>query len=240
MEFSFEYSTNIVEIVVDIFSWALIIYFIYYFYQKLERKPKVWKAVVATFVGLFTFSFNFTMLGALVEIPILPLGVWVLYWYAHSRNGAWDKYRSFAWLGFVANFLFIVTAILSVFLHHLVFPKDDPSIYISNAENAGLLKTHPSGEEVVLDKENVSQALSSYHEEQVESIDWYTDITFQVEPHEREEKFPYHLIGTKPKWGSGLSTMIYIERDGKGILVDSSEKQRYFRTTESLLKGGSE
>ncbi|OEF96115.1 hypothetical protein [Desulfuribacillus alkaliarsenatis] len=228
---------NIIEVLVVTLSWSLIIYLMYYFYQKQEVKPKIWKVCIALLGGFFTLDFNFPILNTLIKMPILPLGVWMLYWYASSREGAWDKYRRFAWLGFSANFIFIAAIILSIFLHSAAYPKSNISTYIAHYEEAVIIQLHPSAAEVVFDKESFDLLLPSFEEEQLDAVDWYNDMLF-LESHERVELFPYYLSGTTPKWGSGLLIMIYVEKDGKGVLIDSVDKQRYFRSHESLLKGG--
>ena len=53
----------------------------------------------------------------------------------------------------------------------------------------------------------------------------------------RKERFPYLLTGVKPKWGSGIPTLIYLEEDGKGILITTPKKQLYFRSQQALVEG---
>jgi hypothetical protein len=43
------------------------------------------------------------------------------------------------------------------------------------------------------------------------------------------------LIGTTPKKGSGIKAIIYVERDGKGLLISCPSKQYYFRAKEPFL-----
>lgn len=54
------------------------------------------------------------------------------------------------------------------------------------------------------------------------------------------ERFPYILLGASPKWGSGYESTIYIESDGKGMLISTEKEQYYFRSSESILKGRKE
>ncbi|MCD8510048.1 MAG: hypothetical protein LRY73_09390 [Bacillus sp. (in: Bacteria)] len=240
MQFNLDMPGNIIEIALSLLSWGLIIYFIFHLYQKQEVKPKIWKAIIATLVGIFSFNFDFPMFGTILQIPILPLGVWVLLWYASSRPGAWDKYGRYAWLGFKANFIFLGATLLTVFLHHAIYPKDELSTYIADYENASIIALHPSAkEEVQFHKERFAQQFDSIKEEPFDSIDWYNELTF-IEPEDRKEQFPYQLFGTSSRWGSGIPTLIYVEKDGKGILIDSSENQRYFRSEEAFLKGGND
>lgn len=74
--------------------------------------------------------------------------------------------------------------------------------------------------------------------EKVEGMQWYYEKEFKDEQSiKRNERFPYQLAGTSPKWGSDLRPIIYIEADGKGLLISAPQKQLYFRSKESLLKG---
>ncbi|MFC0560851.1 hypothetical protein [Halalkalibacter alkalisediminis] len=239
MQVSLNFPVDMIEAAVTILTWGLILYLIYYLYQKSEAKPKIWKACVTTFVGIFTFNFSFPMFQTVIDLPILPLGVWILLWYASSRKGAWDKYRRFAWLGFFTNFIFIIAPILTILLHHAVYPKSNLSTYIADYDNAAMIQLHPSAEDVQFDLESFESLFPSFVEEPFNSIDWYHH-PIDVEPHERVEQFPYQLSGTSSKWGSGMPTLIYVEKDGKGILIDSSDRQHYFRSEETILKGGND
>ena len=73
-------------------------------------------------------------------------------------------------------------------------------------------------------------------QEEVFSDQWYED-TYMTESNKRNERFPYQLIGTSSKWGSGLETIIYIEDDGKGILLSTPKEQLYFRSEDSFIEG---
>jgi len=69
---------------------------------------------------------------------------------------------------------------------------------------------------------------------------WYEETYADTDSTTKDERFPYQLIGTKPKWGSGLRTSIFIESDGKGFLVSTQDKQLYFRSEQSVLMEGGE
>ena len=49
--------------------------------------------------------------------------------------------------------------------------------------------------------------------------------------------FHIYLLEASSKWGSGLHTIIYIENDGKGILISTPQEQLYFRSEDSLIEG---
>jgi hypothetical protein len=67
---------------------------------------------------------------------------------------------------------------------------------------------------------------------------WYEETYMNAESTKTKERFPYQLIGTSPEWGSGFLTIIYLEEDGKGILLSTSNKQLYFRSEDSIIEGG--
>ncbi|MED1603377.1 hypothetical protein [Alkalihalophilus marmarensis] len=238
MQFSLHVPMNVIDLVGTVLSWGIFIYFIYYFYQKQEKEPTLWKACLAAFAGVISFNINTTMFHTDLSLPILPIGVWLLLWYASTRkNGAWERYRPFAWLGFLSNYVTIVIMILSLAIHNLVFPKDDLTTFIANYEHAELMATHPSADEVILDVERLEQQLPLFEQSSLMDLSWYEEIAYG-ERSEQNEQFPYMLTGTYTKWGSGLPAILYVERDGKGILIELPDEQRYFRADDSVLKGG--
>lgn len=47
------------------------------------------------------------------------------------------------------------------------------------------------------------------------------------------------MTGTVPKKGRGLETLIFVEEDGKGLLITPNKgHQVYYRLEESILTGG--
>ena len=236
MEINFDFTINVVAIVTGILAWGSIIFLAYRVYKKQSVRPKVWKILLVMFVGLFSFSFNWNMFDTMVKFPILPLGVWILYFILKGREERWQTYRSFAWLGFWANFIFLASTLIAIPVHHVVYPKNEPSTYISNVGNASILNIHPSAKDWSLNKESLLKQLDTMSQEEVFSDQWYED-TYMTESNKRNERFPYQLIGTSSKWGSGLETIIYIEDDGKGILLSTPQEQLYFRSEDSFIEG---
>lgn len=221
-----------------ILSWAVIIIFSVRIYKKQAVKPKIWKAIVILWIGIFSFSFNFEMFGSMVKFPILPLGVWILAWIFKDKEERWNVYRSYAWLGFKANFLFLLAAIVLNPIHDVVFPKVKSTTFISNVDYAIIHSLHPSANERVLSKNKLLNELQTMKESEVYSEDWYNELYMSSETNRKNERFPYQLVGTKSKWGSGLDTLIYVEEDGKGLLITTSQKQYYFRSKESFIERG--
>ena len=228
---------NIVFLVTGILAWGSIVFLAYRVYKNQTVKPKVWKILLVMFVGLFSFSINWNMFDTMLKFPILPLGVWILYFILKGREERWQTYRSFAWLGFWANFIFLASTLIAIPFHHMIYPKNEPSTYISNVDNASILTIHPSAKDWSLNKESLLNQLHTMSQETIFSDQWYEDTYMNTESNKRNERFPYQLIGTSSKWGSGLETIIYIEDDGKGILLSTPQEQLYFRSEDSLIEG---
>jgi len=119
---------SIIEIVSVILGWLVIVFFAYRIYQKQIVKPKVWKIPLITLVGLLSFSIDLSMFDMIFKLPILPLGVWILYFVFKGKAEKWQTYRSFAWLGFGANFIFFALTLLTIPVHHVIYPKDELSV----------------------------------------------------------------------------------------------------------------
>lgn len=236
MEINFNFTINAVAIVTGILAWGFIISLAYRVYKKQSVRPKVWNILLVMFVGLFSFSFKWNMFDTMVKFPILPLGVWILY-FIKGREERWQTYRSFAWLGFWANFIFLGSTLIAIPFHHMIYPKNEPSTYISNVDNASILNIYPSAKGWSLNKESLLNQLDTMSQETVFSEQWYEDTYMNAESNKSNERFPYQLIGISSKWGSGLYTIIYIEDDGKGILLSTPQEQLYFRSENSIIEG---
>lgn len=238
MNINFDLSADIISLLISSLVWVLIIVLIYREYRKKTEKLKVWKVIIIMFVGMCTFTFNWSIFGTTVKVPLLPLGVWILFGYFNKKKDQWASYRSFGWIGFFSNFIFLIAALVSPLFHNFIYPKDILSTYISKIEIATLIKLHPSGILQTVKVDLLKRQIESMKKEKIFSEKWYYD-TYQVEP-PHKERFPYLLVGAEPKWGSGIQTLIYIEQDGKGILIDSPQKQIYFRSKEAFLEGVNE
>ncbi|MFY4776444.1 hypothetical protein [Metabacillus sp. RGM 3146] len=143
-------------------------------------------------------------------------------------------YRSFAWVGFLANFIFIAAALISVLIQLVIYPKSEPTTYISDAVHAAIIPMDPSVKSHSLNIKSLKKQLPHIKQETIHSDQWY----YETVKNQRNERFPYLLAGTSPKWGSGLHPLIFIEKDGKGLLLSTPEKQLYFRSEASLIKEG--
>lgn len=226
---------DLITLLLSACGWVLIGLLAYRIYREQEENPKVWRIVVALVVGLFAFSINLTVFGQQVKLAILPLGVWLVYGFL--RKGRWHVYRRFVWLGFKGNYIFLALALSGMLLHAAIYQKDEPATYIANIEEASLVGIHPSAGEYSLDREALRNQLPRLKQKPVDSQGWYMQIYDELESGEHDERFPYQIVGALPEWGSGIHARIYIEQDGKGLLVTTQNKQYYFRSDVSLLKG---
>jgi hypothetical protein len=232
---------NAPGIVLNLVAWGAIFILARRIYSKQDIKPIIWKLAIVIFVGLFSFSINLPYMDQQIKLAILPLGVWILYGiYSRKEEGiSWDKYRKYAWLGFFANFIFLAVALINPLIHSAIFPANEISTYLSDINKGKIIQTHPSAGNRILDRDSLLFQLDNIKEEPVYSEKWYYEaFESGVELSKAEERFPYQLAGTEAKWGSGIDPMIFVEQDGKGILISTGQKQVYFRAEKTLLKKG--
>ncbi|MEH7115635.1 hypothetical protein V7124_25230 [Neobacillus niacini] len=238
MTINFDFTFNAIAILMGLLACSVIGYFAYRIYQKQVGKPKVWKILIVMIIGLFSFSINWNMFDTMIKIPILPLGVGTLYIVLKGKGDRWQTYRSFVWLGFLANFIFLLSTLVAVPIHHAIYHESELSAYISTVENASITPIHPSAENLSLNNKKLLEQLHEMKQETIYSDQWYEQTYMNADSTNRKERFPYQLIGTSPKWGSGFQTIIYLEEDGKGILLSTSKTQLYFRSEISLIEEG--
>ncbi|MBS2967828.1 hypothetical protein J9317_03440 [Metabacillus sp. KIGAM252] len=217
-------------------AWGVIIFFAYWIYKKQTAKPKVWKIAAVVLVGFFSLSFDVNMFGTAVKLSILPLGVGILYYLLNKNKEKWQTYRAFAWLGYLANFIFLLFALLAIPVHHVLYPANEPSTYLANVEDASIIAIHPTAKESNIHIESLKKQLPLLKQRPIHSDVWYYEMVKDKEAKERDERFPNLLTGTISKWGSGLNPLIFIEADGKGILLSTPKEQFYFRSGASLLE----
>ena len=233
------FSTDIISIILLFAAWTSIVVYFVRTYRKLLEKPAKWKVLLVAIAGLFSFSINVESFGDMLKIPVLPLGVWIAYGFL--RNRSWTTYRRFAWAGFAANFIFLSASLIAVLLHLWIYPKADVATYISRIEEAAVIGIHPAAQEgVSLRKDRLEEELKlkRLQNAEIQSDLWYQDAVFESSAQYKQERFPYQLIGVKAAWGSGISSVIYIENDGKGLLLTTAvDRQYYYRFPEPLIEG---
>lgn len=225
---------DIISILFQALAWLAIVLFAYQIYKRQVLQPRIWKIVVIMIVGLVSFTINLPVAGTTLNISILPLGVWVLF-FLRGRRNSWQSYRSFAWLGFFANFIFLTATLLTIPIHGFIYPKDEGTTYLANIENASIIQINPLASEAILDKNKLDEQLQQMKQKEIHSDKWYEDMYRKVDG-EQSERFPYQLIDGLPLWGSGLQSVVYVEEDGRGIVISTGKEQLYFRSDKSILK----
>jgi len=242
--FSFDIEWNTIDMIAMVASWAVFLFWIMTMYKKdePENRPKKRKIVVIVLAGLFSFSVDLSAFGEIISFAVLPIGVWIVYAVLNLR-GRWEVYRKYAWSGFAANYLFLIITLFAAFISSLLYPDGEIETYVDNVSEAELIMIHPSAIESELNVEQFEEAISGFEPEYTDVDGWYVEVMEQeqnLEPNERnqiEEKFPYLITGIKSK--EGYSVHVYVEADGKGMLVNTSEDQYYYRSESAFfLKEG--
>jgi len=225
---------NIIQLLATLLAWVVIGYIGYRIYRKQEEKAKPWKLLISFGIGLFTFSFHFQVAQEILKLPLLPLGVWLLY-LLFPRKSRWPLYRPFAWLGFLAQFIFLAATVVSMGLHSVIYPTPLATTYLADVQQASLQTLHSEFPERELDLEILEAQLSELAPARFFDQDWYEHV-YMHESNREKERFPYQLVGIRPGWGSGIQAVIYLEKDGQGFLVSTAKGQYYFRAEQSMLK----
>ncbi|PGS52262.1 hypothetical protein [Bacillus sp. AFS041924] len=111
------------DIIITLVNYITLGYLFYWVYKTNTLKPKVWKALIAMLIGIFVFSINLNFDHYRIEIPILPLGLWILYWICkrNDHQDRWGKYRRFAWAGFLIRFFFLITSLLKTLIDSVIY-----------------------------------------------------------------------------------------------------------------------
>lgn len=203
-------------------------------YRKQTEQPPIIVVILVVLLGLISFTINIPFNDSIISLSILPLGVWILFFILKRKEGRWTTYRSYAWLGFGANYLFLAIHLLAIPIHHLVYPEDKLETYFAVIEKAAIIPTHPSGKESCLDENRLIEQIRSAKQEPFFSEEWYYE-TFVGSDTVPKERFPYLIKGVGPKWGSGLHALSFIEQDGKGVLVTTRKHQLYYRMEDSVF-----
>ncbi|OAB39228.1 hypothetical protein PMSD_04680 [Paenibacillus macquariensis subsp. defensor] len=229
-----ELPNNVVFIVGGVLGCLIVLILVSRHYLKQQEKLAYWRIILVVLVGMFSFTINLNLFPA--KISILPLGVWILVGILSKKS--WQTYRTFAWIGFWANFIFLGTALMSGFMDNWVYPKEKASTYIADIENAYIVAIHPSALQVALNKERLQHQLRNVQSADVMGMEWSRESIMESESYYQKEHFPYALLGTLPRWGSGLDSTIYIQDDGRGLLITTSTQSYYYRSKEPLIDMG--
>lgn len=228
---------GLIETLSSLFAFALFIGFFIVLYRKNTDKVTWWKALVVTFFGMLTVNFTLFIFNQEMAFPLIPLGVGIICLLAPRGDQGWLRYRAFAWTGFFSGFLFVGFSLIGTVVQYFVYPVDELSTYITNPTEIELTATHFQGDEIEL---NLSAAqLETYENKSIGETEFFEQImTGGRQQGEHQEDFPYVLQGAQSKWGSGFNPLIFVEKDGQGLLVDLGEEQLYFSGSEPLFNGG--
>ncbi|WP_168119545.1 hypothetical protein [Paenibacillus sp. HB172176] len=236
MAFHFSMTNNVMSIACLLIGWIIILTFMIRRYRKQQDRPVGWRVFLVALFGFLSVSFPIVMGYFSFKLAVLPLGVWILYALIGSR--AWPKYRWYAWRGFLANYLFLILALVSGLLNDAVYPKDDVHTYISDVNQARIVGTHPFAEEAVsFDTATFLAGLEQLQESEID-MDWHSQTAWKSESMYQKERFPYALLGVESRWGSGIEPSVYIQFDGKGLLIVRSDRSLYYTSEASLLEMG--
>ena len=224
---------NLVEVVVYSFCWLIIFVIAFTLYKKQEIKPIIWKAVIVYFVGKFAFSFNYPIEQQAINIALIPLGVIAIY-ILFSKRPNFNTYLNIAWFGFFSNYVFLIGTLLTIPLYSFVYDKNDIHTYMSRLENIEILSIHPSANDNIAVRTSIFEQIEAAKENPLMNMVWY----YESVGDERVdvERFPYILANVVPKWGSNITATIYVEKDGKGLLIATPTKHLYYRLDESIFQ----
>src|SRR5690606_28762744 len=97
-QIDWHYSWNVVDAAAGLLSCLVMLGLVIRQRQKQESKRPIWKILLVTLASLFSISIKIPLLGQIVNVALLPLGLWVSFLFL--RNRSWTDYRKFAWIGF--------------------------------------------------------------------------------------------------------------------------------------------
>ncbi|WP_404458076.1 hypothetical protein [Oceanobacillus kapialis] len=220
---------NLIDLIMATLGYGCILVFVYYLYKKKEKgKPKPWVILLVIIIGLITFNLE---VGSL-PFPVFPIGLCLLYIGFLIRKGNWHWYHKYGLAGFVGSYLLFSITLLGQPIQSLFYPQE-PATYFARVEHAEIVKTYRHAPDQTIHKQKLDEAISSLTKKSLKDATWIEDLYENT-----EERFPYHVTGIKPKWGSGLDTMLFVETDGKGWLVTTPDSHYYYRSPTSIFGEG--
>ncbi|GLX69629.1 hypothetical protein [Paenibacillus glycanilyticus] len=235
MQLDWHYSWNVVDAAAGLLGWLVVLGLVIFQRQKQETRRPIWKILLVTLAGFFSLSFKIPLFGQIVNIALLPLGLWIAYLLLRKRS--WTDYRKFAWIGFAANYVLLVTTLLAGPIYGSLFDRNDPSTYLAHLEKAKLVAIHPSAGEATFEKKLFSSTLAEVKaSDMAGTLDWYRESLLEDGTQYQQERFPYALVGAEARWGSGLHASAYLEADGKGLLLATKDRYYYYRSEEPMLR----
>ena len=228
--------SNIITALCTILGWIIVLVLIFRQYLKQEEKPSYWRVILVVLLGMFSLTTNLNLFHMSMKISILPLGVWILSGLVSKKS--WRTYRPFAWIGFWATFIFLGTTLMSSTVHNWVYPKEDASTYIADLDHASMVAIHPSAPPASFNKERLQNHLGDFRTANIMALEWHNESVLESESNYQKERFPYALLGTHARWGSGLNCVIYVQEDGRGLLITTANQNYYYQSKEPFIDMG--
>lgn len=224
---------NLVEVVVYSFCWLIIFVIGFILYKKQEIKPIIWKAFIIYLVGKIAFTLNYPLEQQTINFALIPLGV-IAICLLFSKRPKFNTYLTFAWFGFFSNYVFLIGTLLINPLYSFLYDKSDIQTYMSRLENLEILSIHPSANDNVVVRSSILEQVETAKKQPFGNMDWYYESI--GDERVEVERFPYILANVEPKWGSQAYATIYVEKDGKGLLIAAPTKHLYYRLDASILQ----
>lgn len=235
LQFDLAWTTSLVHIALNILGLGICLLILARKYKRQQQKPVWWKGLLVAVLGLIAFKFDMAFYERTIGIPLLPLGVWIAYFFL--KHTSWSLYQGYAWRGFVINYVFLALTLISFPIHDGLYPKDQAGTYLADISHMEAVIIHPSADDVVVDATLFLSQVDLLTPTPIQSQQWHFDSRHnESAPYYGREKFPYQLLGVKPSWGSGLQTAVYLEYDLQGVLITTQERQVYFRSTAPLAE----
>lgn len=235
LQITLDLPTNFISIMIAAINLSAFIFFMRLQYRKLDVKPALWKVGVAGGMGILaiptTFTYSFS-----IRLAAVPIGVWLIY--LVIRHTSWPRYRRFAWTGFWLNYLFLITTIIAHLLTGVFYAKTELGTYLASTEEAYVVRTHSSAPDASLDIDRFNAALlTAERQQRFPAIEWHSD-SVRNGVFYGKERFPYMLGGVEPKWGSGTKAVVFVEYDGKGLMIVDGENNLYVRSQDYFIVPG--
>jgi len=163
MNYWTDYPTDIIDILITLVGFGALLIPVLHKYRKNKEELSIWKVLLITFIGMFTFDFTLQISGERALLPLLPIGVWLVYggFRLNNKEIAWKRYRPFAWIGFISSFFFFFLGLLGAFLDGQIYDRDELATYIASVQEPQLVVTHPFGEKQTL-KEDLESLNKSF------------------------------------------------------------------------------
>lgn len=230
----FTYHLNLTSSIFLIFIIMFVLWRIVRVHQAATEKQNIIKIVIIFLLSsVITGKITQHIYDIPFQIPILPIGVWLIY-LAIDKQKNWPSYRWYAWLGFTLSVLLTISNIIAYPIQKALYPPNEITNFINELDSTTIFTTHLSGADHVILTTNALDIIQNATYEPNDS--WgYAEFYYRYDNPKAKERFPYLLQNTKSKFGSGYHPYIFIEQDGRGLLIIDKNVSNYFHLDESIL-----